>query len=105
MKGDLVVLGTVPATEWQEQHTECFEWALSGKLPYMSEGDFKKEDAIVNLFSKDQTAKVTLKTYSGGTPLTIRRKKEMGKRTTSKEPMLTVETEKEASIQEVAVER
>jgi len=39
---------------------QAIEWALTGEIPSFKGPDFSKEDAIVNLFAKKKSAKVTL---------------------------------------------
>ncbi len=67
---------------------QAIEWAMIGNIPYMKKGDFAREDAIVNLFTKSKKANVEVKLSGGGDPIVISRTRKMGTRTSSgKQPI------------------
>jgi exonuclease SbcC len=58
---------------------QAIEWCLTGKVTYFSGGDFRKEDAIVNLFSAEQQATVTLILTTNGDTVEITRTRPLRK--------------------------
>jgi len=67
---------------------QAIEWAMIGNIPYMKKGDFAREDAIVNLFTKSKKANVEVKLNDGGNPIVITRTRKMGTKTSSgKQPI------------------
>jgi exonuclease SbcC len=67
---------------------QAIEWALIGNIPYMKKGDFAREDAIVNLFTKSKKANVEVKLGDGGDPITVTRTRKMSTKTsTGKQPL------------------
>jgi len=67
---------------------QAIEWAMIGNIPYMKKGDFAREDAIVNLFTKSKKANVEVKLSDGGDPIVISRTRKMGAKTsTGKQPL------------------
>lgn len=54
-------------------------WCLTGKIPYLSGGDFRKEDAIVNLFTTKRKASVTIFLRSDGKLIKITRTRPLRK--------------------------
>lgn len=67
---------------------QAIEWAIIGNIPYMKKGDFAREDAIVNLFTKSKRANVEVKLSDGGDPIVINRSRKMSTKTsTGKQPL------------------
>ncbi|MFH0896556.1 MAG: hypothetical protein V1850_00710, partial [Candidatus Bathyarchaeota archaeon] len=64
-----------------------------GEIPYMKKGDFSKEDAIVNAFTRDRKARVTL-SLKGPQDLTITRSKNRTNSTTSGKQILLLDADK-----------
>lgn len=93
--GNLIILYG-PNGSGKSSVLQAIEWVLTDRLPYMSGGDFRKEDAIVSLFSDSQGARVSLTARLGNAPMLVNRHKELGKSTTSRgrkaASVLTVET-------------
>lgn len=64
------------------------EWAMTGTIPFMKGGDFAREDAIVNLFTRSKKASVELSLQKDGAYITLQRTRKMGTRTaTGKQPL------------------
>jgi len=88
---------------------QAIEWAMTGSIPYMKGGDFTREDAIVNLFTKSKRAAVELSLQNEGAPVTIRRTRKMGTRTSAgKQPLelkigdkALTEDEAEAKLEQI----
>jgi exonuclease SbcC len=72
---------------------QAAEWALTGRLPYLSGPDFSKEDAIVNMFRGDRTCRVELRLAQGGREVSCVRSRKGGKSTTRRTSDLRVETD------------
>ena len=67
---------------------QAIEWAMIGNIPYMKKGDFSREDAIVNLFTKSKKANVEIKLSDGGDPIIVTRTRKMSTKTsTGKQPL------------------
>lgn len=58
---------------------QAIHWCLTGKVPYLSGGDFRREDAIVNLFSKKKKANVSLFLNINGKKVIVTRTRTMKK--------------------------
>ena len=75
---------------------QAIEWCLTGKLPYLEGREFRYEDAIVNMFSPEKTAVVSIVLKDGnGKALTVTRRRKMAKSTTRGKSYLQVETDEE----------
>ncbi|MGH2638937.1 MAG: ATP-binding protein, partial [Rhabdochlamydiaceae bacterium] len=61
---------------------QAVEWCLTGQLPYLAGADFRKEDAIVNLFNDGKRAEVVLILKDGDQAIEVIRTRKMGKTTT-----------------------
>lgn len=68
-------------------------WCLTGKVPYLSGGDFQREDAIVNLFSKKKKANVSLFLNINGKKVIVTRTRTMKNTSSPGSQPLTVECE------------
>ena len=58
---------------------QAVQWCLSGRVPYLSGGDFGEEDAIVNLFTPRKRASVSVVLKRNGEVIKITRTRPMRK--------------------------
>jgi DNA repair exonuclease SbcCD ATPase subunit len=61
---------------------QAIEWCLTGKLSYLQGPDFRKEDAIVNLYHMKKRAHVSAMVSDGKTKIMVTRTRKMAKSTT-----------------------
>jgi len=72
---------------------QAIEWGFTGAIPYMRGGDFRKEDAIVNAFTKSGQARVELR-FSGPQDIRLSRTKKRTKSTTSGRHQFNLEADR-----------
>ena len=72
---------------------QAIEWCITGNIPYMRGGDFTKEDAIVNAFTRTKRARVEL-SIKGPQDITITRTKNRTNSTTSGRQNLLLDADK-----------
>ena len=72
---------------------QAIEWCITGNIPYMRGGDFTKEDAIVNAFTRAKRARVEL-SIKGPQDITIIRTKNRTSSTTSGRQNLLLDADK-----------
>ena len=72
---------------------QAIEWCMTGEIPYMRGGDFTREDAIVNAFTRTKRARVELN-FSGPTEFTLVRRKNRTRSTTSGKHQLSLKSDK-----------
>jgi len=72
---------------------QAIEWCLTGKIPYMRGGDFGKEDAIVNAFTRNKRASVKL-SFKGPQEIMLTRGKKQTRGTVSKRYDLLLEADR-----------
>jgi exonuclease SbcC len=67
---------------------QAVEWALFGSLPEGGNGEFRREDAIVNAFSSASRAKVRLTLADDEQTLVVERVRRLGRSTTARSDLL-----------------
>jgi len=72
---------------------QAIEWCMTGEIPYMRGGDFAREDAIVNAFTRAKRARAELM-FSGPTEFTLVRSKNRTRSTTSGKHKLSLKSDK-----------
>ena len=72
---------------------QAIEWCITGAIPYMSGGDFTKEDAIVNAFTATGQARVEL-VFSGPQEILLSRTKKRTKSTTAGKHQLILDADR-----------
>ena len=84
---------------------QSIEWGITGSMPSMKGGDFTREDAIVNLFSKSKKATVGLSLSNKGTLIVLCRTRKMSTRTSSgKQPLEVTQGTKTFNNEEAETE-
>jgi exonuclease SbcC len=85
-KGMSIVFG--PNGSGKTSFLQAIEWCLTGGLPYLSGPDFRKEDAIVNMFNEGKKATVSLVLEDEKQAIEVVRTRKMGKTTTTSSSLL-----------------
>jgi DNA repair exonuclease SbcCD ATPase subunit len=58
---------------------QAIEWGITGRIPYMKGGDFAREDAIVNMFTRSKKGTVEVHLQDGQAPISLQRTRKMAK--------------------------
>jgi exonuclease SbcC len=58
---------------------QAIEWGITGKIPNMKGGDFAREDAIVNMFTKSKKGTVEVSLQDDRGPISLQRTRKMAK--------------------------
>ena len=84
---------------------QSIEWGITGNVPSMKGGDFTREDAIVNLFSKSKKATVGLSLSNKEHLIVLSRTRKMSTRTSSgKQPLEVTQGAKTFNDEEAEME-
>lgn len=87
---------------------QAVEWALLGALPESGNGEFRREDAIVNAFSSASRAQVRLTLADGAKTLLVERSRRLGRSTTPRSDLVLRsggEVWRDAAAQDVLLAR
>ena len=66
---------------------QAIEWGITGKIPNMKGGDFAREDAIVNMFTRSKKGTVEVSLQDGQGPISLQRTRKMAKTSSGKQPL------------------
>ena len=69
------------------------EWCIAGSIPYMRGGDYAKEDAVVNVFTKTKRALVEL-SFKGPKEFKVSRTKKLARSTTTGQQKLLLDADR-----------
>ncbi|MBN1682083.1 SMC family ATPase [Candidatus Bathyarchaeota archaeon] len=66
---------------------QAIEWGITGKISYMKGGDFTREDAVVNLFTKSKRGTVELILEDATKKISLQRTRRIARTSSGKQPL------------------